>query len=381
MILHLLELHEEIALAHGVELKEELGLVMSLFVRDDVREVGMLHERSWLLSRIIVHIHGGDLLLLLPVLVAEEERGHQVLLIFTGLEQKVIQFLKGSLCIDVQFATEIIDFVAQYNKVVNHSILHHIARNDATIGIADKVKNIFTLWALRDLCLDMLASMGGVVATGVDEAIDLLNVKDLLTGEATATEAYGVETHVLGRTAAYHGIWRDVLGQTRATLDHAVAADVSELVDQSAATDDCAWIDNDLTGHLYRVRHDHTVTDITIVSHVAVSHDEAVLADLGYLLRGSCAVYGHTLVELCAIANLDGSVLALELEVLWGSSDTSAREDVTVLADASTRKDSYIVLDDGAIANDGVTIDARERSDLYAFADLSTFLDICERRN
>ena len=59
-----------------------------------------------------------------------------------------------------------------------------IAGNDAAVGVANEVQDIVTLGALRNLGLDVLASMSGVVATGIDEAIDILDVDDLCGGKA-----------------------------------------------------------------------------------------------------------------------------------------------------------------------------------------------------
>ena len=86
---------------------------------------------------------------------------------------------------------------------------------------------------------------------------------------------------------------------------------------------------------------------------------------------------GHTFVQLSVVANLDSGIFALELQVLWGSGNTCAWEDVAVLADACPREYCHIVLNDGAIANHCIIVDTREWSNLDALANLCTWFDIC----
>ena len=256
-----------------------------------------------------------------------------------------------------------------------------VAGNDAAVGVTNEIQDIVTLGALRNLGLDVLASMSGVVATGIDEAIDILDVDDLCGGKAMTTKADRVDAHPFGRGTSNHSIRRNILDKARTTLNHAVGTDVGELMDQGTAAYNSKRINNHLTCHLNRIAHDDIVADIAVVSYVAIGHDHTVLANLGDKLGGSTAMHGNTFVQLGTVANLYGSIFALELEVLRYGGNTSTGEDVDILSDTSTGEYGDTVLEDGAITNHGVGIDTAEGADLDVFANLCAFFNIGERGN
>ena len=60
--------------------------------------------------------------------------------------------------------------------------------------------------------------------------------------------------------------------------------DVAELVYERSSTDHGIVVDDHFAGTLHGIAHDNIVVHNTIVSHVAVSHDETVVAYDGLTL-------------------------------------------------------------------------------------------------
>ena len=116
-----------------------------------------------------------------------------------------------------------------------------------------------------------------------------------------------------------------------------------------------------------------------IVSHMAVGHDQAVAANDSLALRSSATVDGGKFTNRCVVADDGYCLLTLEFQVLWDVAHNGARVDVTILADASTRADDCIAVDDGAVANLHIGVDGDKRSYFDSIANLGVGMNRCQR--
>ena len=103
-------------------------------------------------------------------------------------------------------------------------------------------------------------------------------------------------------------------------------------MDERTAADDGEIIHLHLAGKLGAVRHDDMIMQDTVVRHVAVSHDEVIIADDGLALAERTAMDGDELAEDVIVADESPGLFAVELQVLRDSADDGGGEDMAVLA-------------------------------------------------
>ena len=94
-------------------------------------------------------------------------------------------------------------------------------------------------------------------------------------------QAHLVHTLIGNGVACCHTIGWNVLVDKRTALNHHVAADVGELMYQCTAANDGPVCHLNLAGKLCRVGHDDVVAHNAVVCHMAIGHDQAVVAHNG----------------------------------------------------------------------------------------------------
>lgn len=185
-----------------------------------------------------------------------------------------------------------------------------------------------------------------------------------------AMESNGIKADVRDWFSGSLDERRYILINQSPTLEHDIATEMAELVDQATATDHGGIIDLDFTGELTSIGHNDSVAKAAIVSNVIVSHNQAILTDHGFALRGSAAVDGDTLAESSTITDISVSFLTLELKILRDGSDHSAGEDGDTIPDTRAGEDGDISIDDAIIADFDILIYGREITYPDIIADL-----------
>ena len=94
-------------------------------------------------------------------------------------------------------------------------------------------------------------------------------------------QAHLVHALIGDGVAGSHAIRRNVLVDQGAALNHDMTADERELVHEGATTDNGPISYLDLSGQLCRVGHDDMVAHNAVVCHMAIGHDQAVVAHNG----------------------------------------------------------------------------------------------------
>jgi hypothetical protein len=148
-------------------------------------------------------------------------------------------------------------------------------------------------------------------------------------------------------------------------------------MDERTAADDGEIVHLHLAGELGAVRHDDMIIQDTVVRHVAVSHDEVIIADDGLALAESTAVDGDELTEDVIVADEGPGLFAVELQILRDRADNGGGEDMTVLAQFGIAADSSVGINDTSVADLYVPVDTNERTDLYILTDLSFGMNRC----
>lgn len=155
-----------------------------------------------------------------------------------------------------------------------------------------------------------------------------------------------------------------------------MAADVGELVDEGAASDDCEVVDVAFAGELGGVAHDDVVAEEAVVGYVAVCHDEAVVADDGFAFGGCAAVDCDAFADVAVVADYDFGLFAAELEVLRDCSDDCAWEYVAIFADGCAFEDCCVAVDVCAGTDAYVFVDGDEWVDYYVVSQLCVWVNV-----
>ena len=166
-------------------------------------------------------------------------------------------------------------------------------------------------------------------------------------------------------------IRRNVLRHARAAADEAVPADRRELVHRDETRQNRLLVDRHVAGELRPVRDDHAVADVAVVREVHVRHEEAVLPDRRLERLRRAAIDRRVFANRRAVADLDGRVLALVLEILRIAAEHRARRRPSRSAPSVTLRSSVARgAIDAAVADRAALADDRERADLDAVAEL-----------
>ena len=216
--------------------------------------------------------------------------------------------------------------------------------DNASLRTLYEIDNILNLLGNLKILLDFLDTFLQYTLA-VEQAVSLVDVLDGLIAETATAQTDEVDAAVAGWLLAGNDVWRNILRETATALDHYVACDMAELVNENVGADDQAAAEH------------------AVVSHVNGLHQEVVAAYYGLALRGYTTRDRNVLTDAVVIAHLAGRLLALELQVLRLGRDAGAWEKFIIVADASAHVDGNAVLQYVVIAQNGVLVDIAERTD------------------
>ena len=92
-------------------------------------------------------------------------------------------------------------------------------------------------------------------------------------------------------------------------------------------------------------------------------------------VAGGTAVDSHKLADSGVITNNSIGLLALVLQVLWVATNDSTRIDMAVFAYTYATIDSDVVINDCALANLNIVVDARKSTNSYTWMKLCFRMD------
>ena len=111
--------------------------------------------------------------------------------------------------------------------------------------------------------------------------------------------------------------------------------------------------------------------------YVAIRHNQAVVTYYRLPLRSGSAVYRDKLAKRGAVTDADIGLLTFEFQVLRYCADNGTGEYVAVLADARTRTNGDIAVNDGALADFHILFNADKRANLNRRRYLRLGMNIC----
>ena len=255
------------------------------------------------------------------------------------------------------------------------------AGDDAPLGGADEGEDRVPLFRLREVGLDVGHGVADVHALEVEGVVDVLDLVDLLLGEAAAGQAHAVHALEAHRFAAGQHVRGNVLDDLETGAHHGVCADVGELVRQGAAADDGPVRHFCFAGEGGMAHQDAVAADLAVMGDMDIGHNERVAAHFGQELAAGlrAAVDGCAFADGHPVADLHPSHLTFVLEVLRDGAHDRAREDGAVAAHLHIGEDDGVREELAAIADFDVVVDEDVGTDFDVVAELRVGADRCER--
>jgi hypothetical protein len=163
--------------------------------------------------------------------------------------------------------------------------------------------------------------------------------------------------------------------------NHGKTANVNELVNSQAAADHGPVFDHDMTSHLNSIRHHNPIAQLTVVTKVAIGHQQVVITDLGLFtfLRGP--VDGDVFPNCVGIANYHLCGCAAILEVLWLKTKAGAGENPVIGAKGQTAIEHHMGTNPGIRTNLHVRSNHCSRPNNDTGSELSTRIHHSRRMN
>src|SRR5690606_6437810 len=189
--------------------------------------------------------------------------------------------------------------------------------HNAAFRIANEIDDSIAFFGYRHLAFKFFQRLAVVHPLHENVTVDLLDFADLFRSKSTATKSYRVDTCIgEGFTCCLH-VWRYVFTNERASRDHDVGADLHELVECACPTDYGPVVNFNVACELNCVNKYAIVTDDAVVSDVDICHQEAVLANHGFVLVARSAAHRDVLADDGIVADKRFRFFSGKLQILW----------------------------------------------------------------
>ena len=145
------------------------------------------------------------------------------------------------------------------------------------------------------------------------------------------------------------------------------------------ATDDCPIANLDLACQRYAIDNHAMATDLAVVCHVSIGHNQVVATDNGFTLCRRTAIDRSALAHYIVIAQLGSSVLALELQILGNTRDNRTRMNIATLAQTRTVLQHSTCANMAIVADNYVSSNVCKRINRNVSTDLCVGVDVSHR--
>ena len=209
----------------------------------------------------------------------------------------------------------------------------------------------------------------------VDNPVGVVDNIYGLVGESATSQAYEVYATITYGLLSGHDVWWNILVSTRAALHHHVTAHMGKLMEETSGGNRGKIIDYHLTGQLRGVAYDTAVTYYAVVPDMHVLHQEVSVTHDCLSLRGSTTADGNVLADGIVIANFTGSLLTLELQVLWLCGDAGAWEELIIVADTRSEVNCHAIQQSVVVTDDDILVNHAERTNDVSIAEFCLGVD------
>ena len=153
-------------------------------------------------------------------------------------------------------------------------------------------------------------------------------------------EAHGIESEQSRPTSRGKHVRWNIQSDAGHAADEGMGANPTELVDRREASDDGMIFDRDMPSQRCRIGEDDLVSDLTIMGHMGIGHEEVPMADHGLSASWRCSpIQGHKLPDDVVISHQKKRLFSFVGEGLRCLSNGGKLEDLTLLADLGSFPD------------------------------------------
>jgi len=148
--------------------------------------------------------------------------------------------------------------------------------------------------------------------------------------------------------AVHDAKWRDVAAGAREPAQDGQGADAHELMHDAVAGDKSPIFHLHIAGQQSPTGNDRVITDLAVMRHMGVVHEEIVVADNGGAAFGGTAVDLTVFANDIAVADLEETLPAFVGDVLRDVPNDRAHVDFVVFADVTITGEHGMGQDAGA---------------------------------
>src|SRR5690606_3118711 len=172
------------------------------------------------------------------------------------------------------------------------SVGRAVTFHDTPLRISNEVDDGVAFFGFGHLSFQFFQRFAVVHPLHENVAIDLLDLADLFGSKSAAAQSYRIDAGIGEGFACRFDKRGYIFSHERASRDHNMGADLNKLVKRARSADDRPVVDFHMAGELYGVYEYAVVADNAVVSDVDIRHEEAVLADHGFVFVACAAADG-----------------------------------------------------------------------------------------
>lgn len=188
--------------------------------------------------------------------------------------------------------------------------------------------------------------------------------------ESAAAQANEIHPFKAQGVLAREDIRRNIFGHPEASSDHCVLTHMNKLMDRRQPADNRPITEMDVSAEGGTICQDHIVPQLAIVRHVAIRHEEAIVADSRDPAFDSRPVEGYELPNDNIVADLEKCLLTGIFEVLRRTRDRSPVENPAPGSNPRSARDHGIGPHGGSVANDNIIFNDGKRPDGHTLPEL-----------
>ena len=241
----------------------------------------------------------------------------------------------------------------------------------------DKLEEVLDLGQLRDPVLLGLFHRLLQGETGAkDDTVGLLEGLHRGLGEMEALETYGIESEQSRPTSRGKHVRWNVQSDAGHAADEGMGANSTELVNRREAPDDRVIFNRDMPSQRRRIGEDDLVSNLTIMGHMGIGHEEVPMANHGLSATRYCSsIQGHKFPDDVVIAHQKKRLFSLVGKGLRRFPNGGKLEDLTLLAHLGSFPDDDMGANPGSWADRDSLLDEGIGANFNLVADVGLGID------
>jgi hypothetical protein len=219
------------------------------------------------------------------------------------------------------------------------------------------------------------------MTTAVDDAVSFFKFGDLVLIKAETPQSDQIETYHLGAFSVDRNVRQYILGNSCHASDHTQFSYAAELVNGSSSTKVGTVFDDDMSSQHDVVHQDRMISHVTVVSDMSAYHDQAVVADRGFVGRVQSTVNRCEFANSVFPAENQMPVVFPGLDMLWDTSQYGGVPNVVVCSQDRTTLYDDVAAKLAPVPQYYILFDNTKRPNGHRGADFGLRVNACQRVN